>query len=57
MHIDFSVVLQGVLTTLVVYLTKKILDLDKHVEVLKTELKHLREIYEKVIRDCRGDSI
>lgn len=52
MQVDFSVILQSVLTALVLYLVKKILELDKHVEVLKTEIKHLREAYEKIIRQC-----
>ncbi|MEM4863434.1 MAG: hypothetical protein QW706_09705 [Candidatus Nezhaarchaeales archaeon] len=57
MEVDFSVVLQSVLTALILYLIKKVLELDKRVEVLKTEIKHLREAYEKVIRQCRGKDI
>lgn len=52
MEVDFSVVLQSVLTALILYLIKKVLELDKRVEILKTEIKHLREVYEKIIRQC-----
>lgn len=57
MQVDFSTVLQSVLTALVLYLVKKILELDKHVEVLKAEIKHLREAYEKVIRQYGAKDI
>lgn len=57
MQIDFSVILQAILTALILYLVKKILELDKHVEVLKTEIKHIRELYEKIIRQCGSKDI
>jgi len=41
--IDVSVILMGVLSFLILYLIKRVLDMDKKLEVLTAEFKHIEQ--------------